>query len=98
MGDVILEPERVQAMKLMIRLVTMMPITEHVFRVRWGCLGPGPCTEARGKESRAESDPVSREECLEEVECTLSLEEPLYPGRFRAGSERKPRVALIITQ
>lgn len=48
---------------------------------------PELSTEARGEESRADRDPVSREDCLEEVESEVRLEEPLCPDRFRAGSE-----------
>ena len=46
-----------------------------------GAQVPGPAQ--RGKEFRSDRDPVSREDCLEEVE--LTLQEPLCPGRFRAG-------------
>lgn len=68
-----------------------MAIIEHVFCARQCAQVPGPCTEMRGEESRAGRDPVSRVDCLEEVEPELSLEEPLCPGRFRAGSECKLR-------
>lgn len=65
----------------------MMAIMKHVFCARQGCSGPGPCTEMRGNESRADRDSVSREACLEEVEPELSLKELLCCGRFRAESE-----------
>lgn len=32
----------------------------------------GPCTEVRGKESRADRAPLSREDCLEAVEPELN--------------------------
>lgn len=68
-----------------------MTIIEHVFWARQGAQVPGPCTEMRRKEFRAGRDPVSKVDCLEEVESELSLKEPLCPGRFRARSECKLR-------
>lgn len=63
----------------------MLPIIKHVFGARQWCSGPRAPHRDEGKESRADRDPVSREDCLEEVEPELSLKEPLCSGSSGLG-------------
>lgn len=62
----------------------MMPIIKHVFGVRQRCSGPRAPHRDEGK-SKADRDPVSRENCLEEVEPELSLIEPFCSGSSGLG-------------
>lgn len=78
---------RAQPIKGIILLLISMLIIERTFCAGQECSGPRPLHRGNGEGVQAQTDPVSQENYLEEVEPELSCKEPLCPGRLRAGSE-----------